>query len=158
MIHNDNGLMGGWRELEFAVKRLRVSLCMPLGDLLTGATIREYKDLALGRLVLQLDRRLVSKTETEDVGWYEHPADWWEGVKERWFPAWAKRRWPVRMHRVEKKKEVTRMCPHLRIPSGDASHVRWLMREPDDERLSYDAWVRRGKMSSAPYPGEPGGD
>lgn len=23
------------------------------------------------------------------------PADWWQAVKERWFPEWAKRRWPV---------------------------------------------------------------
>ncbi len=25
-----------------------------------------------------------------------HPQDWWEAFKERWFPKWALRRWPVR--------------------------------------------------------------
>ncbi len=25
-----------------------------------------------------------------------YPADWWQELKERWFPAWARRRWPVR--------------------------------------------------------------
>jgi hypothetical protein len=24
-----------------------------------------------------------------------YPADWWQAFKERWFPAWAKARWPV---------------------------------------------------------------
>jgi hypothetical protein len=24
------------------------------------------------------------------------PADWWQAFKERWYPEWAKKRWPVR--------------------------------------------------------------
>jgi hypothetical protein len=26
----------------------------------------------------------------------QYPANWWEAVKERWFPVWAQARWPVR--------------------------------------------------------------
>jgi len=26
----------------------------------------------------------------------EYPSDWWQAFKERWFPTWAKKRWPVR--------------------------------------------------------------
>ena len=26
---------------------------------------------------------------------FMHPRDWWEAFKERWFPKWALRRWPV---------------------------------------------------------------
>lgn len=38
----------------------------------------------------------------EDLQRYEisYPADWWQAFKQRWFPTWAKRRWPVKM-RVE---------------------------------------------------------
>ena len=25
----------------------------------------------------------------------KYPADWWQAVKDRWFPEWAKRHWPV---------------------------------------------------------------
>lgn len=25
------------------------------------------------------------------------PADWWQAVKQRWFPKWALERWPVKM-------------------------------------------------------------
>lgn len=29
----------------------------------------------------------------------KYPADWWQAVKDRWFPEWAKRRWPVQYKR-----------------------------------------------------------
>ena len=37
----------------------------------------------------------------EDAGrqFVVFPADWWQAVKERWFPAWALRRWPVKYQR-----------------------------------------------------------
>lgn len=31
---------------------------------------------------------------------YRWPATWWDAVKERWYPTWAKRRWPVRYEKV----------------------------------------------------------
>lgn len=31
----------------------------------------------------------------------EYPADWWQAVKERFFPRWAQRRWPVKYKQVE---------------------------------------------------------
>jgi len=30
-----------------------------------------------------------------------YPADWWEAFKERWLPAWAKKRWPVKHKKVQ---------------------------------------------------------
>ena len=31
---------------------------------------------------------------------HQWPADWWQAVKERWFPAWAKKRWPIKYRHV----------------------------------------------------------
>lgn len=31
---------------------------------------------------------------------YHWPATWRDAFKERWFPAWARRRWPVRWRRI----------------------------------------------------------
>ena len=31
---------------------------------------------------------------------HEYPRDWWQAFKARWFPAWAKNKWPVEMTRV----------------------------------------------------------
>ena len=35
----------------------------------------------------------------------KYPADWWQAVKDRWFPGWAKERWPVMFtrHHVDVK-------------------------------------------------------
>jgi hypothetical protein len=32
------------------------------------------------------------ETERVECHW---PADWWQAFKDRWFPLWAKKRWPV---------------------------------------------------------------
>ena len=42
----------------------------------------------------------------ETVSW---PADWWQALKLRWFPAWLKRRYPVKMER----RTVRYICPHV---------------------------------------------
>lgn len=33
--------------------------------------------------------------ETLDEIEVQYPADWWQALRERWFPAWWLRRWPV---------------------------------------------------------------
>ncbi len=33
------------------------------------------------------------------------PADWWQAFRERWFPAWWLRRWPVRYKSVSIKEK-----------------------------------------------------
>lgn len=46
----------------------------------------------------------------------EWPANWWEALKERWFPAWALRRWPVQKKSIHISKAVYHaVCPHLYV-------------------------------------------
>ncbi len=47
------------------------------------------------------------KPEYKEVS---YPADWWQAFKERWFPKWAKRRWPV-------EYEVRRITLHVLYPN-----------------------------------------
>lgn len=42
-----------------------------------------------------------------------YPADWWQAFRDRWFPRWAKRRWPVRYAKWQCKVYAT--YPSLRI-------------------------------------------
>lgn len=35
--------------------------------------------------------------ETPEPKHIRHPEDWWQAFKERWFPKWALKRWPVIM-------------------------------------------------------------
>jgi hypothetical protein len=49
-----------------------------------------------------------------------YPADWWQGVKERWFPGWVRRHWPVRY--TEHVIDFKAMYPDLRISLPDEEH------------------------------------
>jgi len=53
---------------------------------------------------------LATEPETLSYGW---PLNWRQAFKERWFPGWAKRRWPVVYDHIE----VTRM--------GLYPEIRW---------------------------------
>ena len=47
-----------------------------------------------GQLVLQIKQSVYGRDlDTRTV---RYPADWWQAFKARWFPAWAKERWPVK--------------------------------------------------------------
>lgn len=45
----------------------------------------------------------------------EYPMDWWQWFKDRWFPKWAKRRWPIKMHRVD----IREIFPFLSIDTPE---------------------------------------
>ena len=58
-----------------------------------GHDVQVWHDLMLESAVAQL-RVFVLGKEMEPLH-YQWPATWWEALKERWFPRWAKERWPV---------------------------------------------------------------
>lgn len=51
---------------------------------------------------------------------YQWPATWQDAFKERWFPGWARRRWPVRYRRIE----VSELAP---IKRGPEDKVRYFI-------------------------------
>jgi hypothetical protein len=78
-------------------------------------------------------------TELADEVKVHYPEDWWQALKERWFPEWALVRWPVRYreHVIPtsiKNVRTTRVCPHVEFDPSTHSHVHlfWLRdgREP----------------------------
>lgn len=53
-----------------------------------------------------------------------HPSDWWQAFKERWFPRWMKRRWPVRMTIVEVEKAG--LYPEIPWRGGHLTAVEYM--------------------------------
>lgn len=74
----------------------------------------------------------------DEGGRVEWPATWWEHLKERWFPRWALRRWPVRME-SKTWKTWKAVCPHLGV-RDHAPHARFFfehrLAHPDAAALS----------------------
>ncbi len=75
-----------------------------LGDVSAHAWI----DHELQMACIQVHSRLFY----ENLETIEYPADWWQAIKARWLPGWAKRRWPLRMRHYE----INAYYPTLRDP------------------------------------------
>ena len=85
-------------------------------------------DYVTGSMVLQVRQEVYGRQLDEVKA--EWPADWWQAFKARWLPAWALRRWPIKMHAVI--LEARELYPKLAAPN--LAPVLWLHRH-DDERL-----------------------
>ncbi len=54
------------------------------------------------------------------------PKDWWDAFKDRWFPKWALRRWPVRYSRIDIEQTIyAGVCPHI-ADDPMRKHVEWM--------------------------------
>lgn len=70
---------------------------------------------------LWIETKLASSApETRTVS---HPLDWLEALKERWAPAWFKKRWPVahKTHTIECRL----VFPDLDLPKEVGRSLRW---------------------------------
>ncbi len=64
------------------------------------------------------------------------PKTWWEHFKERWFPKWALKKWPVQYDIIWiNERRFKRVCPHLQ-KENQSRHLKWLVTGDNDERYS----------------------
>lgn len=52
-----------------------------------------FRKWILDEFAVQFANLMLGKYEDINI---PYPAGWWQGIKARWFPTWAKRRWPVK--------------------------------------------------------------
>jgi len=82
------------------------------GHLLSSLEVRERHEPALRQMLVGIyGEVVVSKSEYSTF-----PADWWQGVKLRWFPGWLKVIFPVRFAYVEWWKAFPEAPEMLRTP------------------------------------------
>lgn len=84
------------------------------------------RDFVTGALIYELNATLAGKRQTEVVATV--PRDWWQHFKQRWFPAWMIKRFPVVNEDIV--KTTRRMCPHLATDST-TEHVGFLLEEDE---------------------------
>lgn len=61
-------------------------------EVLESIRLERYDDFITNGMVVELRGMVASWREQR---WFKTPENWWEHLKERWFPAWALKRWPV---------------------------------------------------------------
>jgi len=90
----------------FRVEPLRIEEIFSISD---GDDLRDacqhYKAVLDARMVIWIGKN------TKGASW---PADWWQALKDRWFPIWAKRRWPVRWR--SRSFRAVMFFPQITIP------------------------------------------
>lgn len=57
--------------------------------------------------------RLLLPIATKEDQVFDYPADWWQAFKERWFPQWLLKRYPVTRNRVW----AIHKFPELNVPN-----------------------------------------
>ena len=57
--------------------------------------------------------KLLVDIATQEEELHEYPEDWWQAIKERWFPKWLLRRYPVKYAQVWAYHKF----PELEVPN-----------------------------------------
>lgn len=108
--------------------RLRVGYAVP-SEVVKRAEIQSWADDITESLIVELDTYFVGMAGDRVCVLRRWPQTWWDAVKERWFPVWAKRRWPVQYEVIDIDEPLySAVCPHVDVPDK-RPHLEWLMQE-----------------------------
>ncbi|MBV8072094.1 MAG: hypothetical protein JO270_19460 [Acidobacteriaceae bacterium] len=85
-------------------------------------------------LVFRLQSYVLGKDTSYVDATERVPADWWQALRQRWFPGWWLRRWPLRWRVIEIRRIERRMCPHLnrKFPE-EQRHLEWIVNRERDK-------------------------
>ncbi len=112
-------------------ERVEVAVRQVLGDLPFVKNSLELSfraEQATRCLIVELRGFVLGKKEGRVVVNERWPSDWWQAFRERWFPAWWLRRWPVQYKTLQIDKQCWRVCPHLDMKADQSPHVEFLFR------------------------------
>ena len=134
--------MGDMIDMEtVTLERMRIAATMQISkDLVEHFAMPPKVDIASGvdlisnAITLRVVQMVYGRTMEEVRA--EYPVDWWQAFKERWFPAWAKKRWPVEWVRV--RLEAKELYPKLSVP--DYQPYLQLYRHCNGAGLRYDSY------------------
>ncbi len=80
-----------------------------------SADVTRTKHWIEDEIVMRLKQHIFGKQVLHEV--ISYPADWKQAFKERWYPEWAKDKWPVRY--TTKTFDVRELVPSLNIPEHE---------------------------------------
>jgi len=84
----------------------------------------------ISRYFSYIEHKEAVKKEKTDI--VEFPADWWQSFKERWFPKWAIKRYPVIYTKIKIKEKLKL---NDIVPSDTATHFVETIRYDEAKRI-----------------------
>jgi len=100
----------GWKYETHKFEKMKVQSSMDVA--LHSPVLREHQDYIYNRLEYTLKAYVWANPKSAAI---EYPKDWWQSFKDRWFPVWAKKRWPVKMRHVD----IREIFPFLNIDTPE---------------------------------------
>lgn len=107
---------------EVELKRMRMVLLAIVTEEMAGifsapcsVDTNLFESWARNELVIRLRQDIMGRI-ADEIG-AEYPSDWWQAAKERWFPRWAKKRWPVRKTTI--KLTARELYPRVAMPEQE---------------------------------------
>ena len=116
--------------LEKVQRAMRITLAR---SMVKNVSIETVTDLASRTLSATLIADLLGNKISVERDTYSHPDGWWQAFKEAQFPAWLRRRMPVRMRDVTVTTTFMHVCPHLNIQSSNDQNVHLRFMMPPDQ-------------------------
>ncbi|NIR18000.1 MAG: hypothetical protein GWN86_30505 [Desulfobacterales bacterium] len=103
---------------KFYLERLKIGArCIASGEIIAAmqvnpASVKAFADIMSDNVILDF----VHYFAAQSLGQIEekYPADWWQAFRERFFPKWWLKRWPVK-HKVV-KIEAKAIYPKIAMP------------------------------------------
>jgi hypothetical protein len=96
-------------------------------NLFKRADLYEYRSSINNMLISSLDTYILGMPDENIEVHKSWPKDWWQAFKQRWFPDWAIRRWPVEMSRIDVcERRYKAVCPHIEAPSDRNVCLAWM--------------------------------
>ena len=82
-----------YQTIELELQKVSIVKYLPEEFAIHNLKLSTRRDEWLRALVVKLEGYVLS--ENLERYEFEYPRDWWEAFKERWFPAWLLKRYPV---------------------------------------------------------------
>lgn len=101
---------------EEILKAVKVRCASVVPDEISRSLRLELKDLAdytAAGLVAQLEAFLYGEEASHSVQ-FSAPADWWQHFKDRWFPHWLRKRFPVQYRTQTTTMHAAKLFPHAK--------------------------------------------
>jgi len=106
-----------YRTIELQKRKFRCEYCLTLGHAAQQGAMQDFAVRGMSKIIEDYVRYAATwNCPMLHRATIDTPKDWWEHLKERWFPKWALKKWPVRYE----KYEIWEAFPEVAMPPDHA--------------------------------------
>ncbi len=117
-------------EDEIQVEFIRFGINVQLSDI----EIESSRLGATEQMIARVRFTLASREMWIEPQWIaKHPASWWDAFKERWFPDWLQRHFPLSYTRIYHDVKHYHLYPKMAIPESRSDPLICWMKDEDGE-------------------------